>query len=348
MLPTKLRHKDLRLLREWFQKNSRPLSWRRPEPIPYEIWISEVMSQQSTMKTVVPYFNRWIQRFPTLEALANSTEEDVLKMWAGLGYYSRARNVLKAARILNERKDWPRNWMEWCEEIPGVGPYTAKAISSMAFSQPVIPVDGNVLRVFARLGGITNPLNSAGDRRRVEELIAGVESIMDPKDSAILAQAFMELGSLVCRPGALATCELCPLQSSCTSKAQGRVGEIPRSKQRPETLHQELLMHVVAGDKKDFRGVWAVEISKGQRLEGQWELPTEALNLKKTKKDSLLGPVRHSITKHRYQVFAQPGSTVPKKLVAGKKLRLLNHRDPDERLLLTTLSRKVLDFWMEN
>jgi A/G-specific DNA glycosylase len=139
-------------LTSWYQHNKRTLPWRS-NPTGYNVWISEMMLQQTQVATVIPYFNRFIKRFPSIKSLASSSEDDVLKLWEGLGYYSRARNLHKASKLLLELPDFPESY-EGLQELPGIGPYAAAAITSIAFNNPVPVVDGNVLRVFTRFWGI--------------------------------------------------------------------------------------------------------------------------------------------------------------------------------------------------
>ncbi len=335
----------LEALLDWYKNESRPLPWRRKKPRPYEVWISEIMSQQSTLKTVLPYFRNWMERFPSLSDLAEAQDEDVLKAWAGLGYYSRAKNLLKAARIIHASKKWPRTFSEW-QMLPGVGPYTAKAVAAIAFSETVIPIDGNVIRVFSRLKGIADPLNLSKDRLRLESAVREIEAQLTPAIAPFAAQAFMELGARICRPRDLALCVECPIHESCRARSSGKVGIWPLKKERAAMREEKLLVHLHQSKK----GAYLVtEIPKGQRLAGQWELPVESFDLaKKISHNRLLGPISHTITCHRYKAFAQFSPSLPKALLKGRRSRILQVDNPEERLLLTTLSRKVLDLWQSS
>jgi A/G-specific adenine glycosylase len=214
-----------RLLLEAFDKGKRDLPWRG-ESDPYRIWVSEVMLQQTRVETVIPYYKRWLQRFPSMEALAAAREEDVLLAWQGLGYYSRARRLLGAARIIRERHGGrlPRA-AEELRRLPGVGEYTAGAVASMAFGESVPAVDGNARRVLARLYDLPDP--------RPGELRELAGALVDPHRPGDSNQALMELGATVCLPRS-PLCPSCPVEELCMAKARGTVGERPpRRARRP-------------------------------------------------------------------------------------------------------------------
>ncbi len=293
------------------------------------------------MATVVPYFERWMKRFPTIEILAAASDDDVVSAWAGLGYYSRARNVLKAARLLSglvKQRGWPSEIVEWLE-LPGVGPYTASAIAAIAFGRPVLPIDGNVIRVTARLFGIDDPLNRSIDRGIVEARVQEMALAAAVGSHGDLAQAFMDLGAQVCRAGALARCELCPLESLCQAKKEGRVAAIPAPKLRAEAEKVSVSAFVY---RKDGR-ILLRRIPEGLRLAGQWELPNDEVSparLKELQQEyEVLGPVRHSITRYRYEVFG-----VNAGVWKGRVPEAHCFWEPGADLAapLTTLSRKVL------
>ena len=209
----------------WFFSRRRELPWRE-EADPYRIWVSEVMLQQTRAETVSAYYPRFLERFPDLASLARAGEQQVLKAWEGLGYYSRARNLHRAAREVMERyggrlPEDPRN----LQALPGVGAYTAAAVASIAFARPVGTVDGNVTRVVSRL--LASPGDPAGAalRRKVGSL---VEASFQRYHPGWVNQAWMELGALVCRP--VPACPACPLSFACRALRQGRVREFPRKR----------------------------------------------------------------------------------------------------------------------
>ena len=204
------------------------MPWRaRPgePPDPYRVWLSEIMLQQTTVAAVGPYFNRFLSRFPTVDALAAANDGDVMEAWAGLGYYARARNLLACARQVSALGGFPST-VEGLRALPGIGAYTAAAVASIAFGVPVVPVDGNVERVAARIYAITDPL--PGARKAVAE--AAERLGMDPAAQARppdFTQALFDLGATICTPRAPA-CVLCPWHDPCAARAQGIAPELPR------------------------------------------------------------------------------------------------------------------------
>lgn len=195
----------------WFAEQQRPLPWRQGYR-PYEVWISEIMGQQTQMERVAQYFRRWVEQFPDLASVAQAPEQAILKAWEGLGYYSRARNIQRAARqlIAEGYDDIPAD-QERLLALPGIGPYTAAAIVSIAFNQPVALRDANVERLFARLADIDRPLKQSGTQKRLATL---AQSLLDQHNPRQYNQALMELGALVCTPKK-PTCTLCPVQHHC-------------------------------------------------------------------------------------------------------------------------------------
>ncbi len=210
-------------LLRWYRQVRRDLPWRRTKD-PYSIWISEIMLQQTRVETVKEYYRRFLARFPTAEALAEAPEQDVLKLWEGLGYYSRARNLQKAAReIVTERGGaFPHAYGELLT-LSGIGPYTAGAIASIAFGEAVPAIDGNVSRVGARYFGIREEIASPRVQRLLRERLTAVLPADAPGD---FNQALMELGATVCLPAA-PKCELCPLRASCDARAEGDAALLP-------------------------------------------------------------------------------------------------------------------------
>lgn len=223
------------LLLRWYQKNKRDLPWRRTRD-PYAVWVSEIMLQQTQVDTVVPYYDRWMQRFPTVKKLAAAREEEVVKAWEGLGYYSRARNLRKAAKIVCAQYSGalPSD-AETLSQLPGIGPYTLGALLSIAFDQPTPAVDGNVLRVFSRLFAIRQNIKSPKAVATVRNLVT---QLYPATHRSEMAQAWMELGALVCLPQN-PRCPACPLSRQCAARKQGLVDELPVVHRRPRTQKVE-------------------------------------------------------------------------------------------------------------
>jgi len=218
---------DIRALRRcllaWYKKNRRRLPWRETHD-PYRIWVSEVMLQQTQVKTALPYYRRFLEQFPTLRKLAGADLEEVLKRWEGLGYYARARNLHRAARILVERGGRIPTRREDFRALPGVGDYIAAAVLSIAFDRPHAVVDGNVKRVLARLLTIAAPVNQPASRKIFQ---MEADRLLDRCRPGDFNQALMELGALVCTP-ASPSCDRCPLIRCCAAQHSGTIASYPR------------------------------------------------------------------------------------------------------------------------
>ncbi len=205
----------------WFRQNGRDLPWRQTRD-PYAIWLSEIILQQTRIEQGRPYWERFMKRWPTVEALAAATEDEVLRQWQGLGYYSRARNLLTAARQVTAQGGFPSTFQELLT-LKGVGTYTAAAIASIAFDEPVAVVDGNVYRVLARYFGISTPINSTEGKKEFALL---AQSLLPPKEPAAYNQALMDFGAMQCTPASPA-CHHCPLMETCSACQQGNVSALP-------------------------------------------------------------------------------------------------------------------------
>jgi A/G-specific adenine glycosylase len=266
-----------RALLAFYDARRRELPWRRRAPgrggagpEPYQVWISEVMLQQTRVEAVVPYYQSWMERFPDVDALAAAPLDDVLRAWEGLGYYSRARNLHRAARVVRDGMAGALpSTAAALRELPGVGEYTAGAIASIAFGAAVPAVDGNVRRVLARL--FDEPEPSAAWLR---ELASG---LVDPRRPGDFNQALMELGATVCTPRA-PTCADCPVAADCRALRRGTVGERPRPRGRAAIRDVEYGVAVIVR-----RGRGGAEVLLAKRppdglLGGLWELPTRAVS----------------------------------------------------------------------
>jgi A/G-specific adenine glycosylase len=206
----------------WFEAHRRPMPWRE-DPSPYRVWVSEIMLQQTQVATVIPYFERFMARFPTVQDLASADTQEVLKLWEGLGYYSRARNLLKAARIVIDGGGaLPSTAAAWMA-LPGVGDYTSAAVASIAHGEAMPSVDGNVLRVFSRFWGIEEDIARPATRNAIRDRLTPQIRKADP---SAFNQAMMELGALVCRPRSPG-CDACPLAPRCVARRKGLTETIP-------------------------------------------------------------------------------------------------------------------------
>lgn len=215
---------------QWYSQNGRKLPWRDTTD-PYAIWLSEIILQQTRISQGTAYWQRFMLRFPTVESLARASEDEVLKLWQGLGYYSRARNLHQAARQIVALGHFP-DTLEEIRQLKGVGPYTAAAIASFAFHLPEAVLDGNVYRVLSRHFGIHTPINTSRGQREFSAL-AG--ALLPPKESAAYNQAMMDFGALQCTPSS-PECPQCPLQETCEAQRQGIVRQLPA---KEKTLKQK-------------------------------------------------------------------------------------------------------------
>lgn len=248
------------LLLAWYDEHKRSLPFRL-EPVPYDIWISEIMLQQTRMETVIPYFNRFITELPKIRDLAEVQEERLMKLWEGLGYYSRARNLKKAAQVIMAEYDGrvPGTFQELVG-LPGIGPYTAGAIASIAFGEKVPAVDGNVLRVFSRLEAYSGEISKAESRRFIQGAVLQDMPEGRPGD---FNQAVMELGATICLPNGKPLCHRCPLEGSCAARKTGdplRYPVLPVKK--PRRIEEQTVLLVIRGDsflieKRPSRGLLA-------------------------------------------------------------------------------------------
>lgn len=243
----------------WFARHQRPLPWRT-EVSAYRTVVSELMCQQTQVATVIPYFERWVARWPGFAALAKAGEADVLAAWAGLGYYTRARNLLALARQVAGRPE-PRTAAAW-QAFKGIGPYTAAAIASIAFREPVAVVDGNVIRVLARVAGARDRFKDGAAAARRFAGLAG--ALVDPRRPGDFNQAMMELGATVCRK-ASPDCARCPVARWCEARACGDAAELPRFEAKVRRTDEvarglirhrgRILLHRVPADARRLAGM---------------------------------------------------------------------------------------------
>ena len=304
------------LLLAWYDRHARALPWRSPPgappPEPYRVWLSEVMLQQTTTGMAAPYYAKFLARWPTVEALAAAEEGDVMAAWAGLGYYSRARNLLAAARTVAARGGFPDS-EDGLRRLPGVGAYIAAAVAAIAFGRRAVVVDANVERVVARLFTIGEPLPAA--RRTIR---GATESITPAARSGDFAQAMMDLGATICTPRS-PRCLLCPLADGCLARAQGDPERYPvkaAKKAKPQRKGSALWI-------EQNGHVWLVRRPAGGLLGGMRALPDDGWSARRdgagvpegTWRDA--GAVRHGFT-HFNLELAVSSSTTADEIGAGE------------------------------
>ncbi len=257
------------LLSDWYTTHFRALPWRESDD-PYRVWISEIMLQQTRVEAVIPYYHRFMEACPDVFRLASISEEQLLKLWEGLGYYSRARNLQKAARVIVDDYNGvlPADY-DRLLALPGIGEYTAGAIASIAYAIPVPAVDGNVMRVLARLTGDDTDVLSAGAKKHFADL---VRRMLPKHHAGRFNQALMELGETVCLPKASPNCADCPWKNECRAFRDGTTASLPvRSKKKPRRIEERVVAVVcVAGDEP--RVLLHKRPSEGL-LSNLWELP---------------------------------------------------------------------------
>lgn len=271
----------------WFDRNQRPLPWRI-DYSPYKIWISEIMLQQTQVKTVLPYYARWMQRYPEVGAVAEASEEEILKHWEGLGYYSRARNIHKTAKILvrDFQGRFPLDYRTVLS-LPGIGPYTAGAIMSLAFNEDVPAVDGNVERVFARVFNIPVPVKEKEARAFILET---AKELIPKGEARRFNQAVMELGALICVPGNPLCCE-CPLKDLCESFLLGLSDQRPVAGKRKALVALEVSVGVLVKDGSVF-----IQKRPATGLMADlWEFPGGKLEADETPSQALVRELREEL-----------------------------------------------------
>lgn len=253
------------LLLTWYKVNARSLPWRGLSD-PYAVWVSEIMLLQTRVETVIPYFLKWMLRFPDIRSLAQAEEDEVLKQWEGLGYYSRARSLLKTARIVVEKYDGklPGD-AALLQHLPGIGPYAAAAIASIAFDQNEAVLDGNVKRVLARVINYAKPVNSTAAEK---ELRAMAQSLLPPGQAGDFNQAVMDLGATVCTPRS-PKCAVCPVKSVCIAAELNLQGKLPIKAPKPPIPSLEVTAAILS---QDGRVLIARRPASGL-LGGLWEFP---------------------------------------------------------------------------
>ena len=323
-------------LARWFAKSGKDYPWRRTVD-PYSILVSEVMLQQTQIATVLGkgYYTRFLAAFPDLRSLAGADDAAMLKAWEGLGYYRRVRMLRETARavLTDHREVFPHD-LEDLRKLPGVGPYTAGALRAFAFDLPAVLVDGNVMRVIARLMDFADPVDDAAGTRRI---LAWAESLADPKRPRIYHAALMELGQTICRPG-VPDCLQCPVARFCRTDQPERLPV--KQRKIPITRVDEHALWM-----RDAQGCLLLHHEGGKRRTGLWKLPVrEAAEIAHL---TVLAELRYSITRYRVTLRVHDAGTPgPRFLPSGAE----SWRDPDELATLAMAApfRRVIEKLLEN
>jgi len=302
-VPPSPKHQAIRrALLRWFGREARDLPWRRTRD-PYRIWLAEIMLQQTRVETVIPYYERFLEVFPTVRALAAAAQDEVLKQWEGLGYYGRARNLHKAARMIVAEFGGalPRTAEQW-RQLPGVGPYTAGAIASIASGLAEPAVDGNVLRVLSRIFAIDDCIEDTAGREHITTIATG---LLPPGRAGSFNQALMDLGARICVPRR-PRCATCPVARWCDARRQGRQDELPVRRVRRATPHRAI---VVAAIRRRGRYLIGRRPAEGL-LGGLWEFPGGKIEPGETHAQALAREVRE-----------ETGLTIR----VGRRIAVVNH-----------------------
>lgn len=318
-MTAKYDHKvDHQLLTQWYKKNNRALPWRVSKD-PYRIWLSEVMLQQTTVVAVIPYYEKFLAKFPTVQDLANAPENEVLEAWAGLGYYSRARNLHKAAKALAE-KGFPKTAAELLE-LPGFGPYTSRAVASIAFGEKVGVLDGNAIRVLSRRFGLKLDWWNSKGRDQLQSL-SDQMALLGQAD--IVNQGLMELGATVCTPQKV-TCLMCPWNKECVARDQNMVEILPSKKPRKASEVWVWKPEVAIKDGK----VALKENNYAPFLKGQMIFPG-SISLEKNKPKAY--DAKHGITHHDIFIQISTRKSIPGKDIVWVDIKDLKKVNPSSLL----------------
>ena len=312
-------------LQKWYAQNQRVLPWRASKD-PYAIWISETMLQQTTTQAVRPFFERFLKRFPTLQSLAKAKQEEVVEAWAGLGYYSRARN-LHAAAITLAKEGIPKDFASWLK-LPGVGPYTSRAVSSLAFGEEVGVLDGNVIRVLSRIFALKLEWWKTKERNQLQSISDQLVKFGDP---SVVNQSLMELGALVCTPKS-PSCMSCPVSKQCLALKNDLVADLPLRKKPAERT----ILHWSPFVVEDGGRLALVQNTYAPFLKGQWLYPGQC-EKKQTKPKNYR--FVHYIT--QYDIYVSPKELEPQSIKALTSVKWIS-ADKIKSVNPSSLLQKVI------
>ena len=318
---------------KWFEDHHVVFPWRRDRD-PYKIWLSEVMLQQTTVETVKPYFEAFVQRFPNLESLAKADIHEVLTLWQGLGYYRRAHLLHKGAQFMwKEGQEIPTS-LEGLLKVPGIGHYTSRAILSIALGKPHVPVDGNVIRVLSRLFGLLDGYEKL--EKNLSPYLLQFEKALEEYSPGFFAQSLMDLGREVCRPKS-PKCDLCPIQDHCSAFSHSLQDQIPQKKKKPQQPQKygrafiyvkgSQILLIQNGKEGLFPGLWGVPLNiQNDPVEGQ--------------SFGYVGEVNHTFTHFKLKVDVYLSYAD-----AGQEGRFFDIREL-ENFPLSTLMKKVISLYL--
>jgi A/G-specific adenine glycosylase len=279
---------DLAPLFTWFEANKRDMPWRKNRSF-YRVWISEVMLQQTQVATVIPYYKRFLARFPSASALAAAPLDEVLKLWEGLGYYSRARNLHKAAAELSSKEECPKSYKELIK-ISGFGPYTTAAVLSFVYGAPYAVVDGNVKRVIARFFALRDDISTDLTKKKIQKIC---DFLLPADKSAVFNESIMELGAIICTPKK-PNCKACPMAQQCNALAEEKTTEIPFRRPRKKLPTKKAYCIIWQKDKRIF----VTQRKKNEMLGGLWHFPRSEKALRGRK----LNLVKHSYSHFKLEL----------------------------------------------
>jgi|SRR5690625_1363777 len=326
-------------LLNWYGQNKRDLPWRQDQN-PYKVWVSEIMLQQTQVDTVIPYFYRFMEQFPTVYDLASADEQDVLKAWEGLGYYSRARNLQNAVReVVSEYNGKVPDHPKQLGELKGIGPYTRGAILSIAFNQPEPAVDGNVMRVLSRIFNIDDDISVGRTRKRFEEI---VREIISEEDPSSFNQALMELGALICTPKS-PMCMFCPVMEHCEAYEEGIQEQLPVKAKKVKQKKKPYKSVIIKNEKGEviierrpetglLANLWQFPMIPGQIKTNeeaeQWLYKEYGLDITIDKK---VGDVRHVFSHIIWEIGVYEAITYQSvKEIKDQRLRMVSREEIDE------------------
>jgi A/G-specific adenine glycosylase len=341
----------------WFKAEQRDLPWRKDQN-PYKVWVSEIMLQQTRVDTVIPYFNRFIEWFPTIEALAEANEDKVLKAWEGLGYYSRVRNLHSAVKEVNEKYNGEvPNTPKEIAELKGVGPYTAGAILSIAYGIPEPAVDGNVMRVLSRILSIWDDIAKPSSRKVFEQ---AVRELISHEEPSAFNQALMEVGALICTPTS-PSCLLCPVRDHCQAFYEGVQNELPVKSKKAKQRDVQLAAVILTGQdgkllihRRQANGLLAnlwefpnVEIHHPLQVERDQLVDlfnqTHNLNMQLEK---IIGQIEHVFSHLVWNIKVYRGQISPEFKLDNDEWKFVSIKEMDE-YAFPVFAQKMLKIYLE-